>query len=621
KGQSNSFEVLRQLPSELGKTATGNEGDEKKTIMLSLFQPAESGQRIFQLLTSVLNELYANNRPPHKKQPRLGCLIIRNTIKTYNLARPMAIATAVFIFLLWLVHLLLNHSEEGTNPLRSDFSHWMNFQSGFLVCGFILCYLLLALIWLAQTVKSEIIHGIIKNDLGLCRGSSQVTVDGAPVPALIEWIHEAIQRGAGLSLDGPPLTFEDLWNAPLWPGGHSPELDENDVPLERSINLEMVTTNVTHGRPYRLPLVDREARLFFDPEEWKKFFPEQVMTSLCKASSPYRPLSAKDPSKPRGHERLFELPCGKLPIVVAARLSLSFPLLFSTVPLYAIDHEDKSGEKYKLRLCRFSDGGLCSNFPVHFFDSALPRWPTFALSLEERNYFVEDDEPVSLPKSQDSGAHERWYRFEPEEAVNNQENSVRISSKKQARKFSTLTRFLWSAYLTSKDWRDKTAIRMPHVRRRVVRLALEPKNGEGQMNIGMTEETIMSMAKTYGTASGKLLCDEYATRDSKPGDAWREHVWVRSQVILQALNRLLRNFSIATTSEGYTLGTRQLLQEAADKPPINHQLDKRQLSESQQAELNELVERVAELESALSSRSDIPHKPEPLPELRLRPPL
>jgi hypothetical protein len=29
----------------------------------------------------------------------------------------------------------------------------------------------------------------------------------------------------------------------------------------------------------------------------------------------------------------------------------------------------------------FSDGGITSNFPVHFFDNALPRWPTVSLNL------------------------------------------------------------------------------------------------------------------------------------------------------------------------------------------------------------------------------------------------
>ena len=58
---------------------------------------------------------------------------------------------------------------------------------------------------------------------------------------------------------------------------------------------------------------------------------------------------------------------------VAARLSLSFPVLLSAIPLY-----DEQGTQHW-----FSDGGICSNFPLHFFDSPLPRWPTFGLDLQD----------------------------------------------------------------------------------------------------------------------------------------------------------------------------------------------------------------------------------------------
>ena len=35
---------------------------------------------------------------------------------------------------------------------------------------------------------------------------------------MTEWLHEGIQRSAGLATDDPPLTFRDLWTAPLHPG-------------------------------------------------------------------------------------------------------------------------------------------------------------------------------------------------------------------------------------------------------------------------------------------------------------------------------------------------------------------------------------------------------------------
>ena len=77
-----------------------------------------------------------------------------------------------------------------------------------------------------------------------------------------------------------------------------------------------------------------------------------------------------------------------LPVVVAARISLSFPILISTVPLWQIHHR-KDGEP-QLRRMVFSDGGISSNFPVHLFDSPLPTRPTFALNLTG----FERDEPT-----------------------------------------------------------------------------------------------------------------------------------------------------------------------------------------------------------------------------------
>jgi hypothetical protein len=64
-------------------------------------------------------------------------------------------------------------------------------------------------------------------------------------------------------------------------------------------------------------------------------------------------------------------------------MSLSFPILLSAVPLYAYDQEAECEfrEQHPPARCWFSDGGICSNFPMHFFDSPLPRWPTFGITL------------------------------------------------------------------------------------------------------------------------------------------------------------------------------------------------------------------------------------------------
>src|SRR5437899_2968560 len=72
-----------------------------------------------------------------------------------------------------------------------------------------------------------------------------------------------------------------------------------------------------------------------------------------------------------------------IPVVFGARLSLSFPVLLSALPLMTPDFgKGKNASGYiSLRRVWFSDGGLTSNFPIHFFDSPIPSRPTFCLNL------------------------------------------------------------------------------------------------------------------------------------------------------------------------------------------------------------------------------------------------
>ena len=120
---------------------------------------------------------------------------------------------------------------------------------------------------------------MIENGLGLCKGGTLEPDDsrGKRRPGISEWLHDGIQLSAGLKKTDPPLTFLDLWNAPAYPGAAPERCGERDPVHRRAINLQTITTNVTHGRPYRLPLADETSRLFFDPEELKDYFPPVVM--------------------------------------------------------------------------------------------------------------------------------------------------------------------------------------------------------------------------------------------------------------------------------------------------------------------------------------------------------
>ncbi len=56
-------------------------------------------------------------------------------------------------------------------------------------------------------------------------------------------------------------------------------------------------------------------------------------------------------------------------------------MLLSAVPLYLLKPGRQGGIEKDFLKCWFSDGGICSNFPIHFFDAPLPRWPTFGINL------------------------------------------------------------------------------------------------------------------------------------------------------------------------------------------------------------------------------------------------
>src|SRR5262249_15485932 len=153
-------------------------------------------------------------------------------------------------------------------------------------------------------------------------------------------------------------------------------------------------------RPLRMPFAERN--FFFRREELERLFSKRVVDFMVA-----HPRQSESPDPP-GFHRLPD--AALLPVVVATRMSLSFPILLSAVPLYASDSgraPDGPPER-----CWFSDGGICSNFPVHFFDAPLPGWPTFAFDLrpwEER--FAPDG--VYMPEDNKSGINDWWTRIEP----------------------------------------------------------------------------------------------------------------------------------------------------------------------------------------------------------------
>ena len=233
-----------------------------------------------------------------------------------------------------------------------------------LVLGIVLGLILSVIFGLAFfAVKTRDI--LQRLDFGFCLGRSVRPGSSA----VSDWLAEMIEVAAGRMVRGAkppaaPLTFSDLWKAyPV------PDAEGRDP---RAIDLRVMTTNLSMRRPHVLPdLGDRN--FYFREADFRRIVPDWVVDSMI------------DETKKKVVDGLsyypFPLP-ENVPVVVAARMSLSFPFVISAVPLYRFDFPniEKGGAPSKIL---FSDGGISSNFPIHFFDSILPRRPTFGVALDD----------------------------------------------------------------------------------------------------------------------------------------------------------------------------------------------------------------------------------------------
>ena len=145
-----------------------------------------------------------------------------------------------------------------------------------------------------------------------------------------------------------------------------------------------------------------------------------------------------------------------------ARMSLSFPYLISAMPLYAVDF---NGDQSVVRHL-FSDGGISSNFPMHFFDSLLPRRPTFGINLAPPHP-LHPDQHVWRAAPAEGG----WIP--------------------RALPFDTVPGFGGALRETIQNWSDYRQITQRGYADRVVEIRLS--STEGGMNLKMPPETIMAL--------------------------------------------------------------------------------------------------------------------------------
>jgi hypothetical protein len=469
----------------------------------------------------------------------------------------------------------------------------------------LLAGLLIALVTIAGGIAFwayfDATRNLVTNGYGLCNGTTARS-DG--VEAITPWFHGLIQNAAGRKVDGDPLTFGDLWEAPGFP---TASIKISQQPPSRSIDLLVFTTNLTQGRPYLFPHTDAHIRLFYNPEELGRYLPTNVINWMNDHSPEYTPdppvgTSSEDIGPPIEDLRklgLRQVPEAKhFPILLAARMSHSFPVLFSSIPLWAIDHASRS-ERSKFRRCWFSDGGISSNFPMHLFDSFLPAWPTFGIQLEDR---WPHEDAVFLPTRYEDGYHDLWDPFD-----------------EQAPSSGRLGGFLLSVFSAAQNWNDNMLSRMPSVRDRIARVRLVPDK-EGGFNLDMPKEVQEDVANRGLEAAEKIIERFVAPAAETSSAGWDDQRWARLDVLVRTLQKRMPGVELALgESVPHSTSYMDLAQRARRQTMFGHSAP---LTDSEYGALITLLELLeASAREILRLTTIYAPVPIPDPELRVRPPV
>jgi hypothetical protein len=428
-------------------------------------------------------------------------------------------------------------------------------------------------------LKTKLTVDVPANLFGICRGLGADPLH----PGFTDWLSTQIDDVAGLPQDARPLRFGHLWTRSVQVA--------SVVPADRDVDLRMISTCLSQGRPYELPWQGR--MFFYDPETWKTLFPDEVMNALLQAPSAVPPPDEdQNTAEWRWEEQvaaahspsLRRLPDPEhLPVIVATRMSLSFPLLISAIPLWTINRRSRQTQQatrsfwdalntgteppttgLMFSKLWFTDGGLCSNFPVHLFDAALASRPTFAINLGPfsagRTPSQDETENVEYARSNRSGL------LPPHFAI-------------PERGFGAVGGFASAAINTARNWQDSSQLDLPGFRDRIVRV-LQTKQ-EGGLNLHMDRETINRLADR-GRTAGQVMVEQFTNPRYPTGaptaTGWDNHRWVRYRSLLSCLPAWLISYSrgrraldidpASPPSYGLTVAGRELaanLTEALDK--------------------------------------------------------
>jgi predicted acylesterase/phospholipase RssA len=439
---------LRETGSDEGFKSLGALGETiaSEGFLAGLFQPAAGARSAYKILLKFVTDQRSLKR-------RIGRALVD---------------------VLWRQWWFLLLAAAATYLVSRSGDVWLTVVSG-------LVFFVLAMVLSIAALVFATLRTIRRNGWGICPGTKQ---GSSSKPALTEWLHEEIQNVAGRNKDDP-VTFADLLL-----------LDEDGKPDPvKNIDLQLITTDLSHGRPFRIPFEERDNPYLFKSDELRKLFPPPVMTHLENVSE----------ADVNGFRKV---PGAQLPIVVGARLSLSFPILLSTVKFYSRPYPN---HPERVATHTMSDGGISSNFPIHFFDSWLPRRPTFGLDLQP----FDAQKPTAAAEAQNQ-CDFVWMPSGPMDPIHPRFVGV-----------TSVGSFFSQIFDSARNWRDTMQMELGGFRERVCHIQLTKK--EGGLNLNMDRPTIKNLLERGVCAADQIL--ERFDSD----DALRNHRFARFLTLMQML--------------------------------------------------------------------------------------
>ncbi|MCW5879714.1 MAG: patatin-like phospholipase family protein, partial [Anaerolineae bacterium] len=303
-----SFDDLSALPAKLGQAVDG--AKDGNSMLFHLFQPVPELRKHFNVLVSMLNAkplaAAATAVPALLHQfwiaSLAGALLaLLMFMPLVMMAAPQltawpVVGCALFILLLWTLWVGFGLGRLRSGVVLSISSGTVWWAVGVIGTGVVLSLLApapslgrLILSACAGGISALLVVGLVfvvvgtyfgitllgglhRNFYGICsgRGAGESTRPAA----LTDWLTEYLNSLAGLPED-EPLTFGHLWSSTRSDVDVSARMD----PSLRIINLEVMTTAVSQRMCYAIPFRrEIQANLYYDPDEWKRIFPQSVMS-------------------------------------------------------------------------------------------------------------------------------------------------------------------------------------------------------------------------------------------------------------------------------------------------------------------------------------------------------